>query len=162
MAIETNLNVSPYFDDVENALNNNYHRILFRPAVPVQARELTQIQDILQNQIERFGENIFVTGSIIKGCNFSFDTNYHYAKVLDLRPIDNQPVQSSSYVGKLAYEATSNVYALCFNYQDGFESQAPDLKMIIYNLSVGDENKNGILEFKQFNDELDQFRDEKF
>jgi hypothetical protein len=35
-------------------------------------------------------------------------------------------------------------------------------KMIIYNLSVGEENKGGILEFKQFNDELDQFRNEKF
>jgi hypothetical protein len=35
-------------------------------------------------------------------------------------------------------------------------------KMIIYNLNVGDENKGGILEFKQFNDELDQFRNEKF
>jgi hypothetical protein len=35
-------------------------------------------------------------------------------------------------------------------------------KMIIYNLTVGDENKGGILEFKQFNDELDKFRDEKF
>jgi len=35
-------------------------------------------------------------------------------------------------------------------------------KMIIYNLTVGDENKGGILEFKQFNDELDQYRDEKF
>jgi len=35
-------------------------------------------------------------------------------------------------------------------------------KMIIYNLTVGDENKEGILEFKKFNDELDQYRDEKF
>jgi hypothetical protein len=35
-------------------------------------------------------------------------------------------------------------------------------KMIIYNLSVGDENKGGILEFKQFNDELDVQRKEKF
>jgi hypothetical protein len=35
-------------------------------------------------------------------------------------------------------------------------------KMIIYNLTVGDENKDGILEFKKFNDELDQYRDEKF
>ena len=34
-------------------------------------------------------------------------------------------------------------------------------KMIIYNLTVGEENKGGILEFKQFNDELDEFRDEK-
>ena len=35
-------------------------------------------------------------------------------------------------------------------------------KMIIYNLTVGEENKGGILEFKKFNDELDEFRDEKF
>lgn len=132
MAIETNLNVSPYFDDIENALNSNYHRVLFRPAVPVQARELTQLQDILQNQIERFGENIFITGSIIKGCNFNFDSSYHYAKILDLRPIDSQPVQLTSYVGKLAYEATSNVYAICYNYQDGYESQTPDLKTLYF------------------------------
>ena len=26
---------------------------------------------------------------------------------------------------------------------------------------MGEENKGGILEFKQFNDELDEFRDEK-
>lgn len=36
------------------------------------------------------------------------------------------------------------------------------LQTIIYNLSVGEENKQGILEFKKFNDELDQFRNEKF
>jgi len=34
-------------------------------------------------------------------------------------------------------------------------------KMIMYNLKVGEENKGGILEFKQFNDELDEFRNEK-
>jgi hypothetical protein len=33
--------------------------------------------------------------------------------------------------------------------------------MIIYNLTVGDENKGGIQEFIKFNDELDKFRDEK-
>lgn len=132
MGIETDLNVSPYFDDANNAIDDNYHRILFRPAVPVQARELTQLQDILQNQIERFGENIFTAGTIIKGCNFSFDSNYNYAKILDLRPIDSQPVQPSTYVGLLAYEASSNLYAICYNYQDGFESQDPDLKTLYF------------------------------
>lgn len=34
-------------------------------------------------------------------------------------------------------------------------------KMIIYNLNVGEENKGGIQEFIKFNEELDQFRDEK-
>lgn len=50
-------------------------------------------------------------------------------------------------------------------YQDKYKDNIDiynGFKMIIYNLNVGDENKGGILEFKQFNDELDQFRDEKF
>jgi hypothetical protein len=33
--------------------------------------------------------------------------------------------------------------------------------MIIYNLSVGDENKGGILEFKKFNEQIDEYRNEK-
>jgi hypothetical protein len=33
--------------------------------------------------------------------------------------------------------------------------------MIIYNLTVGDENKGGIQEFIQFNEELDSVRNEK-
>ena len=132
MGIETDLNVSPYFDDANNAIDDNYHRILFRPAVPVQARELTQMQDILQNQIERFGDHVFVAGTIIKGCNFTFDSNYNYAKIEDLRPLDSQPANPSQYVGLLAYEPTSNLYAICYNYQDGFQSQDPDLKTLYF------------------------------
>lgn len=132
MGIETDLNVEPYYDDANNALDSNYHRILFRPSVAIQARELTQLQDILQNQIERFGDNIYVAGTIIKGCNFNFDSNYYYAKILDLRPIDSQPANPSQYVNLLAHEATSNLYAICVNYQDGFESQDPDLKTLYF------------------------------
>jgi len=78
MALDTNLNVDPYYDDFDEA--KNFHRVLFRPAVPVQARELTQLQTILQNQIERFGDNIFVEGTIIQGCNFNYDSSYSYIK----------------------------------------------------------------------------------
>ena len=46
----TNLNVAPYYDDF--AEDKNFHRVLFRPGFSVQARELTQSQSILQNQIE--------------------------------------------------------------------------------------------------------------
>ena len=70
MATETDLNVNPYYDDFDES--KNYHRVLYKPAVALQARELTQAQTILQNQIERFGQHIFKEGSIIKGCNFNF------------------------------------------------------------------------------------------
>ena len=47
-----NFNVEPYFDDYDES--KGYHRIPFKPGVAVQARELTQLQTILQKQIERF------------------------------------------------------------------------------------------------------------
>ena len=57
MPQETNLNVSPYFDDFDK--NKNFSRVLFKPGSPVQARELTTLQSILQNQIEQFGTHFF-------------------------------------------------------------------------------------------------------
>ena len=82
MGINTDFNVSPYYDDYSE--DKNFHKVLFKPAVAVQARELTQLQSILQNQVERFGENILVEGSIIKGGNFVESTSLAYVKILDL------------------------------------------------------------------------------
>ena len=50
MPQETNLNVSPYFDDFD--VNKNFYKVLFKPGYPIQARELTTLQSILQNQVE--------------------------------------------------------------------------------------------------------------
>ena len=50
MTQNTNLNVSPYFDDFSES--KNYKKVLFKPGIPVQSRELTTLQSILQNQIE--------------------------------------------------------------------------------------------------------------
>ena len=36
--ITLNLNQSPYYDDFDE--NKNFHQILYKPALPVQAREL--------------------------------------------------------------------------------------------------------------------------
>ena len=63
MAQKTDLNVSPYYDDFDTT--DNFHRVLFRPGFAVQARELTQLQSILQNQIERHGQNVFKDGTVI-------------------------------------------------------------------------------------------------
>ena len=50
MPQNTNLNISPYFDDFDK--DKNFYRVLFRPGYPIQARELTTMQSILQNQME--------------------------------------------------------------------------------------------------------------
>ena len=57
MPQQTNLNVSPYFDDYSD--NSGYHKVLFKPGTPVQARELNNLQSILQNQIEKFWATFF-------------------------------------------------------------------------------------------------------
>ena len=61
MTTKLNLNQSPYFDDYDKT--KKYHQILFRPGRAVQARELTQLQTILQQQIERFGTHVFKQGA---------------------------------------------------------------------------------------------------
>ena len=63
MAQLTNLNVSPYYDDFDKA--DDFHRVLFRPGFSIQARELTTLQSILQNQIEQHGQHMFKEGSVV-------------------------------------------------------------------------------------------------
>ena len=81
MALETDFNVSPYYDDYDES--KDYHKVLFKPAVALQARELTQLQTILQNQVEKFGHYVFKEGSIVKGCVFGFSRSIDYVKLLD-------------------------------------------------------------------------------
>ena len=65
MALDTNFNVNPYYDDFDE--DKKFLRVLFKPGKAVQARELTQAQTILQKQIERFGNHIFRNGSVVTG-----------------------------------------------------------------------------------------------
>jgi hypothetical protein len=65
MAINTDFNVNPYYDDYDE--DKLYLRMLFKPGYAVQARELTQLQTILQKQVERFGNHIFKSGSVVTG-----------------------------------------------------------------------------------------------
>ena len=79
MPQNTNLNVSPYFDDFDS--EKNYNKVLFKPGTPVQARELTTLQSILQGQIEKFGKHIFKEGSIVIPGKFNYDFDYTYVKI---------------------------------------------------------------------------------
>ena len=84
MAQNTDLNVSPYYDDYDET--KDYHRILFRPSNAIQARELTQLQSILQNQVEKFGNHIFEEGSLVMGGTTTVNTLYYAVKVNATNP----------------------------------------------------------------------------
>lgn len=65
MPLNTNFNVDPYYDDFDG--NKNFHRVLFKPGYAVQSRELTQLQTNLQDQIKKFGDHVFKSGSVVTG-----------------------------------------------------------------------------------------------
>ncbi|MDV7391058.1 DUF4815 domain-containing protein, partial [Arthrospira platensis SPKY1] len=74
--------LAPYFDDYKD--EKKFYRILFRPGYPVQARELTQLQTILQKQIERFGDHVFQNGAqIIPGSSegIKYASNISFVKI---------------------------------------------------------------------------------
>jgi hypothetical protein len=76
---KTNLNISPYFDDFD--ANKNFYKVLFKPGYPVQARELTTLQSILQNQISSLAKSIFKDGSVVIPGEVSYDPNYYAVKI---------------------------------------------------------------------------------
>ncbi len=79
MPQNTNLNVSPYFDDFVDS--KNYQKVLFKPGFPVQARELTTLQTILQNQVEKFGQHFFKEGAMVIPGGTSYDDEYNAVKI---------------------------------------------------------------------------------
>jgi hypothetical protein len=130
MPINTDLSISPYNDNYDP--KKDFYKILFRPGVSVQVRELNQLQTLVQAQIERFGLNIFKQGTIVDGCSFNFHKHYNYVKLVD-NTQKGTTVDPSLYVGMFANNANGLV-AYVINSVDGFEAAAPDLKTIYVNL----------------------------
>ena len=117
MAQKTDLNVSPYYDDF--AEDKNFHRVLFKPSAAIQARELTQLQSILQNQIERFGSHMFKEGAIILGARTNYDNQYFGVRVEDTNPNGSGVQATESFrtesVGKFYQGQTTGVVGKVVN-----------------------------------------------
>lgn len=142
MPINTDLNIAPYFDDFD--LEKQFYKILFKPAYAIQARELTQLQTILQNQIEQFGDNIYQEGSVIKGCNFTELDSLQFVKLVDKTGFDVE-----SYIGgedilteggivkniSIVYELESStgLKASIVSASRGFETRPPNLNTFFIN-----------------------------
>lgn len=105
-----NFNAAPYFDDYDE--NKGFYKILFRPSVAVQARELNQMQTILQKQIDRFGSHIFKDGSIVLGGAFDLELDIAYVKAGSVQ-ISNLNLGNvrNSFVGKTIVGSLSGVRA---------------------------------------------------
>lgn len=127
MTLKTDFNVEPYFDDHDDT--KNYHQVMFKPSKQVHSRELNQLQRILQEQIERFGETVLEKGSIVKGGNFYDYTSIPYVKIKDSN-INNQPIIIGNYDGTKLIGKSSGVEALVLTSIAGYESKSPDLNTL--------------------------------
>jgi hypothetical protein len=83
-------NQAPYFDDFDE--NKKFLKVLFRPGFSLQARELTQLQSILQNQVTRFGNFMFKNKSIVIPGVPTMDVESIAVKLQSLSPADSSDV----------------------------------------------------------------------
>ena len=106
--ITINTNQSPYFDDFDD--NDNFHQVLYKPALPVQARELTTQQSILRDQVKKFGDHIFKNGSKVTGGELVLNLEYEYVK---LKPQYNSvDINVDGFEGKTVIGSRSGTKAL--------------------------------------------------
>lgn len=127
MALDTQLSRKPYFDDYD--VTKNFYRVLYRPSVAVQARELNQMQSILQDQIDKFGRHIFKEGSVIEGCGFTFDNSYNYVKIEDNYANNSAISNIEDFLGYTAIN-TNGLKARIVNVLPGYEAENPNLNTL--------------------------------
>lgn len=130
-----NFSAEPYFDDYSE--DKKFYRILFRPGYAVQARELTQLQTLLQEQIRRHGDHIFKEGSMVIPGQISYDLDLSYVK-LAFAPGTNAETILDALIGKeiqnslgliakvLSYSVAEgdDPYTIYVKYQNSVQDQA--------------------------------------
>jgi len=134
---------SPYYDDFDES--KHFNRVLFKPGVAVQARELTQAQTILQNQIERFGRNIFKEGSLVTPGHVMLDYNVAYVNVVQSTAVNMASATEieNNWIGqKITCTSTTStskgVTALVFDYDIQSEDLPDTVTLFVKYLSAND------------------------
>ena len=114
MPAKTDFNVSPYWDTFN--VDNDFYRVLFRPGFAVQARELTTLPTILQNQIEQFGNHFFKEGTIVIPGSVAYDNKYYAVKIQATYGASTVADFLDQYNGSIITGATSGVTAEVIGY----------------------------------------------
>lgn len=144
---KVNLNINPYYDDFDE--DKNYYKILFKPGVAVQARELTQIQSVLQDQIKKLGNHLFTDGTRItetEGPQVSIDTKVRAIKLKDTYLGNN--IDVNSFLDKHAVGANSNIFGRVVAVYPADEPILGDDPTVVINLKPGYVN-DGIYESEE-------------
>jgi hypothetical protein len=139
MPQKTNLNINPYYDDFNK--DNNFYKVLFKPGYPIQARELTTLQSILQNQIESFGSHIFKEGSMVIPGNINYDSEYYSVRLNQNHLGIPVSLYADQLVGKRLTGQDSKITIVVDNYTLPSEStEITDLTLFVKYLRSGSDN----------------------
>ena len=118
-------NTDPYYDDFSE--EKKFLRLLFKPGFAVQARELTQLQTIIQSQLERFGNNIFYDGSMVYDGQIS-DSRVHYARIKSLTGTSDV----SDFVNTVINATASGSQIKVIYADSGLSSSSLDTSGVLY------------------------------
>ena len=105
----TNFNVDPYYDDYD--ADKGFLRVLYRPGQAVQARELTQMQTALQEQIKRHGDHVFKNGSMVIPGSVNIDNQIFFIKIEDIEDSVDVTTYLAEFRNKIITGESSGVKA---------------------------------------------------
>lgn len=131
---------STYKDDFKDS--DNYHRILFNSGRALQARELTQAQTIIQEEIGRFGRNIFKDGASVNPGGPTINTNYEFVKLNTTT--NTLPSTPSDLVGVEFTGGTSTVVARVLEVVEAEGSDPATIYVQYVNTSGGEVGENPV------------------
>jgi hypothetical protein len=136
MPQSTNLNKSPYYDDFSS--DKNYYKLLFKPGNTVQARELTTLQSVLQNQIENFGNSFFSNGGQVVPGGFVYDPNFSCVEIESYYKGINVEDYFQNLVGKQIKGKNTGIRAKVVKVLSSSESERETTTLYITYLSSSD------------------------
>ena len=142
MAQKTDLNISPYYDDFDS--DKNFYKVLFKPGFPVQARELTTLQSILQNQVQEFGSHVFKEGSIVIPGAPSYDQYFNSVRLNAYQFGTDISVYIDSFLNKVVQGESSGVTGTISKIVLPDGGDVEDLTIYVKYLNAGDDNERTI------------------
>ncbi len=152
MPQNTNLNIAPYFDDFSK--DKNFYRVLFRPGFPIQARELTTMQSILQNQVEAMGQHLFKEGAMVIPGQIGYDLNVHCVLIQQaFLGVDVETYRTQLH-GKIVEGLTTGIKAKILFSIPATESTAGYITFYLKYIESGDTTSDTSTKVFQNNEQL--------
>ena len=136
------LNVSPYYNDFDP--NKQFEKVLFKPGVAVQARELTQLQSYLSNAIKNHAQFSLTEGTRVSGGEATI-LRKPYIKINDVDATSITVVDStlSTYVGDTVTGSVTGITAKILSTATGNDGDAVNKKTLYLGYTGGNPTEAG-------------------